>query len=288
MFIRRFEMEVTTVITKTIIGKANDLAREHEQLDMHIAVGRQMLYDLLGRMYNLALELDASVDRELIVRQMRVELANKWNIKTQDNTSDATALVRYITRADRKTAHVYARVIEVAKAYQVKAPYLSGFIERQGGIDKIRAKNVIAGASSDIGGDLDGERMQLTREYLVARKECPYSSFKIGNKSNDLSTPDTLNFFVCSEKDGRYYVLAKLPVTEAQSRELIESLANQVCHELPRARVAISNFLKKAHKKSAERIRQNLVRKFPGLANRLGNKKQVCRELITIDSTDLI
>ena len=54
-------MEVTTVITKTIIGKANDLAREHEQLDMHIAVGRQMLYDLLGRMYNLALELDASV-----------------------------------------------------------------------------------------------------------------------------------------------------------------------------------------------------------------------------------
>ena len=281
-------MEITTVITKTILGKANDLARDHEQLDLHVAVGRQMLYDLLGRMYSLTLELDASVDRENIVRQIRVELATKWNIKTQDNTSDATALVRYITRADRKTAHVYARVIEVAKANQVKAPYLSGFIERQGGIEKIRAKNVLVGTSIDVEEAITKERLQLTREYIEARKECPYSSFKVGNKFNDLDEPDALNFFVCSERDGRYYVLAKLPVTEGQSRDLIEGLANQVCQEMTSAGVVISNFSKKAHKKSAGRIRRGLIRKFPSLKNRFGKKKQGPTEVITFDSINSI
>ena len=281
-------MEITTVKTKTILGKANDLARDHEQLDLHVAVGRQMLYDLLGRMYSLTLELDASVDRENIVRQIRVELATKWNIKTQDNTSDATALVRYITRADRKTAHVYARVIEVAKANQVKAPYLSGFIERQGGIEKIRAKNVLVGTSIDVEEAITKERLQLTREYIEARKECPYSSFKVGNKFNDLDEPDALNFFVCSERDGRYYVLAKLPVTEGQSRDLIEGLANQVCQEMTSARVVISNFSKKAHKKSAGRIRRGLIRKFPSLKNRFGKKKQGPTEVITFDSINSI
>lgn len=247
-----------------------------------------MLYDLLGRMYSLTLELDASVDRENIVRQIRVELATKWNIKTQDNTSDATALVRYITRADRKTAHVYARVIEVAKANQVKAPYLSGFIERQGGIEKIRAKNVLVGTSIDVEEAITKERLQLTREYIEARKECPYSSFKVGNKFNDLDEPDALNFFVCSERDGRYYVLAKLPVTEGQSRDLIEGLANQVCQEMTSARVVISNFSKKAHKKSAGRIRRGLIRKFPSLKNRFGKKKQGPTEVITFDSINSI
>jgi hypothetical protein len=270
-------------IKKSILGQANDLAREHEQLDLHIAVGRQMLYELLGKMYALTLELDASNDRELIMRQMRVELANKWGIKTQENTSDATALVRYITRADRKTAHVYARVIEVAKANQVKAPHLNGFIERQGGIEKIRSNNVIASASDDTVEETAKERLLLTREYIEARKESPYSSFKICNKLNDLSQPDALNFFVCSEKDGRYYVLAKLPVTEDQSRDLIERFGDKLCIDLEKARKDIARFSKKTHQKQSRRIGKGLKRRFPGLMTKHGVKKSRLPLIIDID-----
>lgn len=274
-------------INKSIIGQANDLAREHEQLDLHISVGRKMLYGLLSKIYALTLELDASNDRELIVRQMRVELATKWDIKTQDNTSDATALVRYITRADRKTAHVYSRVIEVAKANQVKAPYLSGFIERQGGIEKIRAKNVIPGTSIDSVEAMTKERLQLAREYIEARRLCPYSSFKVGNQSNDLGKPDALNFFVCSEKDGRYYVLAKLPATEGQTRELIERFGNQLCSDLEKARKDIARFSKRAHQKQSRRIRKGLKRKFPGLMSKIGARRPRSPLIIDIDLLDM-
>lgn len=255
------------VVTKSLLAQANDLANEHEKLDMHMAVGRQMLYDLLAKIYALSVQLEASVDREFFVRRMKDELANKWGIKTQENTSDTTALVRFITRADRKTAHVYSRAIEVAKAKQVKETSFPGFVERQGGIERIRAENVVNKSETDANPEADvaNEQRELARSYLNARRECPYSSFKIGSKTNDLAEPQPLNFFVCSETNGRYYVLAQLPVSDQLSNQLIQDFASRSFSDVESSRQRVEAFAKKAAKKHGKATLNSLIRKLPNL-----------------------
>ena len=257
-------MKTQLIVTKTIMAQADELAREHESLDMHIAVGRQMLYTLLSKIYALSVQLDASLDREHLVKRMKSELADKWGIKTQENTSDATALVRYITRADRKTAHVYARAIEVAKANKIKANFFSSFVERQGGVERIRSKNALAVNASDATA-LAQEKRELGREYLNARRQCPYSSFKIGKKTNDLGESQGLSFFVCSEKDGRYYVLAKLPVADELSNQLLQKFSEALCVDIKSARAQIAKFTKRALHKTGKETLKGLARKMPWL-----------------------
>ena len=259
--------ENNLIITKSLIAQANDLANEHEKLDMHMAVGRQMLYDLLAKIYALSVQLEASIDREFFVRRMKDELASKWGIKTQENTSDTTALVRYITRADRKTAHVYSRAIEAAKVKQVKESSFTGFVERQGGIERIRSESVAVKTAGVVDPEVElaQEQRELTRSYLNARRECPYSSFKISMKTNDLSTPQNLNFFVCSEKDGRYYVLAQLSVSDDVSNKLIQDFAENMCADIQSSRKNISEFTRKASKKRGQATLKSLIRKLPSL-----------------------
>ena len=56
----------------------------------------------------------------------------------QANTKTATLVVKLVTRANRKTSHVYSRVLEVAIAAGVKSDGLVEFIKLKGGIDKVR------------------------------------------------------------------------------------------------------------------------------------------------------
>ena len=82
-------------IVKTLIGQADDLAREHEEFnDRYIISGRKALYELLGKIYALAEQLDSCIDREDQVAILRKVLSEKYGIRTQENTSDITVLVR--------------------------------------------------------------------------------------------------------------------------------------------------------------------------------------------------
>ena len=275
-------MKKELAVSKTILGQANDLAREHQSLDMHIAVGRQMLYDLLAKIYALSVQLDSSLDREYLVKMMKAELAEKWGIKTQENTSDATTLVRYITRADRKTAHIYARAIEVAKANKVKSDFFSSFVERQGGVERIRSSSVQVTGSKDVE-TMAEEQRELSREYLKARRQCPYSSFRIGKKTNDLSEPQSLNFFVCSEKDGRYFVLAKLPVAEGISNQLMQDFAESLCVDMKKARAEIARFTKRAQHKEGKDTIKGLTRKIPSLREIRNKERDRAASLVLND-----
>jgi len=137
-------VDKSVVITKTLIGQADDLAIEHEHFHgQYIVAGRKALYELLGKIYALSGHLNAAVDREDQVELLRVELANKYGIRTQEILPITTVLVRYITRADRKTAHVYARAIEIARANAIASDNFAKYVEQAGGIERIRADSAI-------------------------------------------------------------------------------------------------------------------------------------------------
>ena len=51
-------------ITKSFIGQADDLALDHELFnERYIVAGRIALYDLLGKIYELAENLDKLIDK---------------------------------------------------------------------------------------------------------------------------------------------------------------------------------------------------------------------------------
>lgn len=214
-------------INKTLMGRANDLAQEHEQLDTHLAIGRQMLYDLLGKIYALSEELDASADKDCLVQSIKIELANKWGIKTQENTSPTTALVRYITRADRKTAHVYARAIEAAKNRGISLDKFPGFIREHGGIEKIR--EVGANSKNDpneIGGE---ERLQIVSDLMCAMYEKPLGEFTANTSLAAFGPKCRFDYFIGASQGGKKYrILGKINADRDFENRILKTFSDLI------------------------------------------------------------
>lgn len=250
------------VISKSLIGQANDLAREHEEFnDRYIVAGRLALYELLTKIYELVERFDAASDKSQLLQMVRKSLFEDYGIRTQDNSTDIGILVRYITRADRKTTHVYARAIETARSEGVRSTYLAKYLERKGGVERIRAETAKLPAvvmSEETLDDFSAEKSQLRDNYLEARKESPYTSFTVSKSSNDLPTPEPLNFFVCSEKNGRYFVLAQLPLPKDLQTAIMQELTESLTSNFAKAKVDIERF----HQKSMRKHTLNLLNRL--------------------------
>jgi hypothetical protein len=214
-------------VSKTLIAQADDLACEHERFHTNYVIGgRLALYELLGKIYDLALKVEKSSDREFFVTQMRKALKKKYGIKTQENSTTAAIVVRYVTRVDRKTTHVYAQAIEAAKASKIPTVCFSGYLEEQGGVEKIRSTQakskkpmqqkpcVSSGAGLEASSVLD---------YLRSRTEFPKATFLF---KSEIEQDEDCEFsvFVCAKRQGRYLVLDQLDLPEdIDLRNLLES-----------------------------------------------------------------
>lgn len=220
------------IVTKTLVGQADDLAVAHEHFTTHYVVGgRLALYELLGQMLDLVNKFEAAIDREDLIANIKYRLRSEFGIKTQKNTSDIAALVRYITRADRKTAHVYTRVLESAKQCGISPEQLPAFIEGAGGVERIRAlSSNSSGVSNQNNSD---ERIALTEEYLRCREELPLASFDATDLLDQLTAGDAkYAYFTCIRKaDGKFYVLSPLPVNAEFERLAISQLSEAVCKD---------------------------------------------------------
>ena len=236
------------IVTKTLVGQADELAVAHEHFTTHYVVGgRLALYDLLGQMLDLVNKFEAAIDRGDLIANIKYRLRSEFGIKTQKNTSDIAALIRYITRADRKTAHVYTRVIEAAKANGIAPAGISGFIDQTGGIERIRALGVADGSPVD--SDLSEEKIALTEEYLSCRAELPLASFEATEFLDRFgSSSTTYEYFVCTRKgDGRYHIMSRLPATPEFERTAIKHLSEMVCSDIAKAREGVASLRRRAN-----------------------------------------
>jgi len=244
----------TVKVSKTLITQADDLALEHERFHTnYVIAGRIALYALLGKIYELVLKVESSVDCEFFVAQMRKSLKSKHNIRTQENSSTAAIVVRYVTRADRKTAHVYARAIESAKASQVPAVEFSDYLDEQGGVEKIRSNQ--AQSSKPSTPVQTTETKDVTKQpsvfsYLRARSEFPKSSFTF---NSDLKAEEECEYsiFVCRKRQGRYLVLDQLDLSE--DTDLRELLEEGLESQINLYKVNPKRFDQKAHHRSMKR-----------------------------------
>lgn len=261
------------IVTKTLIGQADDLAVEHENFhDHYIVGGRAALYELLGKIYGLAEQLEHCVDRDEQLELLRTVLAQKHGIRTQENTSNTTVLVRYITKADRKTAHVYSRAIETARQNGIASNNFVSYVEQAGGVERIRSNTAATpegemkeGVSEDEVEDM----LELTRDYLRARSELPLGSFKSPKGLHVDGEKGALTHFICHERNGRQYVLAQRSISKEQETVIVKEFAKELCADRGTAKKRISKFYAKAMAKRKQRTIKEIVKKRPQLGEKL-------------------
>lgn len=228
----RIEMKQQLEVTKTLIGQADDIAAAHEQFTTHYVVGGRMaLYTLLGEMLKVVNSFESAADREDLLELMKRRLRSEFGIKTQQNSSDTAVLIRYMTRADRKTAHVYTRVLESAKQSGVSPEQLPAFIEGAGGVERIRALSSNSSVASNQSNS--DERIALTKQYLRCREELPLASFDATDLIDQITPSDArYSYFTCIRKaDGKFYVLSPLPANAEFEQLAISQLSEAVCKD---------------------------------------------------------
>jgi len=237
--------------TKTLIRQADELALEHESFHTnYVVAGRIALYELLGKIYALSLRLDSDSDRVEQVNIMRSVLAKRYGIRTQDNTPNLTVLVRYITRTDRKTAHVYARVIQSARESGVLPMNMAGFIEHHGGVERIRAAS-----TSGIDQDLADEKIELTEKLLTVMTNSPIARFVQDKKWDALANQNCVyDFYISTRVGNENYVLAKIPSDLDYEKAAIKQLSKYVCEDMDFAQQKISELYHQYRKEKLQQL----------------------------------
>jgi hypothetical protein len=243
------------VITKSFIGQADDLALDHESFnERYIVAGRLALYDLLAKIYELAENLDKLIDKESQLDLMRKNLFTKYGIRTQENTSDLAVLVRYITHAERKNAHVYTKAIETARQLKIKPENFVEFIQDNGGIERVRGLESNSD-QIDLSKELDEEKVELTWKLLGARSEIPLASFDAPKEFKNIYNKNcSLEFVICVQDcHQQYHVVGKLPAVTELETYLVKYLSKYLCEDVDVARQGINKFVIEAEKKRAVR-----------------------------------
>lgn len=159
-----------------IISQAEVLAKQHEVFtDKYVTKANEELYVLLSEIMSVCIQVEASAISDNIINQMRKTLREEHNIKTQKNSRASSIVVRYVVRANRKTAHIYGRVIETAIQNNIQPANLPEFIRSNGGIDAIRKAAAVKETEHEIA-ELKKKLRKLTEMTLHAAANKPITT----------------------------------------------------------------------------------------------------------------
>jgi hypothetical protein len=250
-------------VTKSLICQADDLALEHLQFnERYIVAGRLALYELLGKIYKLVLHFDKAVDKDDQLKLLKKSLFENYRIRTQENTSDVAILVRYITLADRKNVHIYARAIETARFHKVPVDNFVNFLQEHGGVERLRAIGVDSEAQ-DLAKDLEEEQIELAWKFLSARGEMPFASFEAPSAFRDIYNKNCAYEYVICVKDcdNKYHVVGQLPAETELENYLVKHLSKYLCNDMEIARQGVAKLEAEAEKRRAVRMAVDDIRR---------------------------
>jgi hypothetical protein len=217
----------------SLIAEADVVAKAHEVYhEQYVISANETLYQLLGSILQVCLDVEASGEADRIVKEMRSKLKSDYGLKTQANSRTSAIVVRYIVRSSRKTAHVYGRVIEVAMANGITPEQLPDFIKEKGGIEEIRLSVVSAEERKIEADNWANARLALLR---MLRKRDPIGKVVLNDKSSLPYASDVgFYYLMCDRnlKTGEIEVIGSIyPSSDIERRALnlfaLTSLAMQ-------------------------------------------------------------
>ena len=249
-------METTNlIVTKSLMAQAIDLAKAHNEFHTQYVIGgRKALYEMLANIMRFTVEVNASIEKDALISSIRHELQNQYNIKTQANSSTTAVLVKYITRADRKTTHVYARAIDTAIASNIKAAEFAEFVETLGGIEQIRAIGVDAELQDETE-TVANEKFALAEEYLIAREEIPFEV--LDSKLNRMDSECRYEYLMCINTGKQLHVVMKVPADKAFEERAIKLIGDFSFKDWEKDSKACRKFIEAANIKRAERLAED-------------------------------
>ena len=251
------------LMKKTLIGQADDLAEEHEQFNTnYVVAGRYALYELLGKIYALYRQLLATPDKESLLEDMRFKLAKTYQIRTQVNTTELGLLVRYITRADRKTAHVYARAIETAITNEIGLDDFVSYIQNQGGIEQMRAFGA-DGNLKRLQVNDENEKLEIAKQHLLAVAEKPYAEIELNQNLNQFGQGCFYDYFVGVSTGGKKYrIVGKINADKDFESKVLKSFADMIDLDDPAIKKKVLSQIDIAKQQREKRWAENEGKSF--------------------------
>lgn len=126
-------------VVESFCSKGDALNTEHTKyVDDFVTKGHQALYKVLANLHQLVNDIAASANRLQIIEGMRKRLRSTYGVRIQKNTADIAVVVKYVVRSNRKTAHVYSKVLQTAINEGIQPQNLADFITKNGGIERVR------------------------------------------------------------------------------------------------------------------------------------------------------
>jgi hypothetical protein len=212
-----------------VINAADNLREQHgNYISEFVTRGNTVLYGLIADMHKVYEDIMAMpvVEKEHTLNKMRVYLKDECNIKTQKNTSELTTVLRYITLGSRKTICVYGAVIKKAIAEGVAADALAGYIENNGGIEKVRHADSML-ERRKLNSEKEEKRNRYAKKHLAAATPM-FSLSKPGGGSFVLRNRMAVDYTVaiCRQgKGGKLEVMSTLPTDEVMENLVLQRYA---------------------------------------------------------------
>lgn len=235
------------VVIDQILSEGDALSvKQDDFYGKYIVQANFDLYDLLADIMRYSDSILLSKDKIDIIAQMRSVLSSKHNIKTQKNSSDLLIIVKYVVRTSRKTAHVYARVLDIAYRQDVMADELSDFIRENGGIDRIRESNGNLQAVVDKKAR-DEQELNFIRALLREKALHPIADLQIPrewrSEVHDSRGNSEFLYPVCVNINGDYKVVGVVPMDKdfedtILSRVYIDLNYKSSCSDLEKQQIA--------------------------------------------------
>ena len=192
---------------------------------------------------------------------MKHRLVHDHRIRVQANSSDAGILVRYITRAERKTAHIYARVIEQSLSNQISSDQFVDYIEKCGGIEQMRLSGVDQVKAAENEQSIK-DNQELGWKYCKAREELPFASFPLKNVFDYLGKEKVwFEYYVCANRGDKRYVVANIPADRAFEERAVRLIGDDLAITSP----DISEKVEELYEKARQAHKKRLTKEMPGL-----------------------
>ena len=221
---------------KNLLEQGTTLSGKHDvYVETYVEKGNELLGVLLSEVLAYAQEVLAMPNLEHVIKKMRRTLSRDYGIKTQINSPNLNIIVRYVIRKNRKTAHVYARVLQVAIDAGVKPVDFPKFVKTNGGIERIRQSTVnqeLVKAKEEKQEYENDNAIAYSRYYFEDLAKKPLSTFTIPKKYEssifDASRFGTFRYMICHYEGGEYKVVGALPMYEELDNQLLIQLFNHL------------------------------------------------------------
>ena len=197
---------------KNVLKTGDVLAIKHtDYYDTYITKSNEVLSDLLTEIMEYAEMVFASSDVDAVIKAIRNALKNSYGIKVQKNSNIIAIIVRYVTRTNRKNAHVYARAIKLAFDAGKTSAELANFIEENGGVSKIREKNVNAAAVDLKEMQAHGIKFYTLSWLMDLAENNVIATFKVDEKRNvelgEMARGGYFNYMICKSIGNNEYAV---------------------------------------------------------------------------------